>query len=143
MDSNENETMETGDDASKEKEKEQMQQIRAILSYYQDAKQFANQMNQCCSIISELLTSSLKTEVVSAMKFFVTAYRFELEGCDVGIKKMVHKIWEKDVGDKEGASIRDVLLNCFQELHLDNALVGENADFKTAENLIKYKLFDF
>ena len=143
MDSNENETMETGDDASKEKEKEQMQQIRAILSYYQDAKQFANQMNQCCSIISELLTSSLKTEVVSAMKFFVTAYRFELEGCDVGIKKMVHKIWEKDVGDKEGASIRDVLLNCFQELHLDNALVGENADFKTAENLIKYELFDF
>ena len=133
------ENMETKEDESKDQEKEQLQQIRAILSYYQDAKHFATQMNQCCAIICELLTSSLKTEVVSAMKFFVTAYRFELEGCEVGIKKMVHKIWEKDIGDKEGASIRDVLLNCFQELHFDTTSEQENSDFKTAENLIKFE----
>ena len=119
-----------------DKEKEQMQQIRAILSYYQDAKHFSTQMDECCSIVSELLTSSLKTEVISAMKFLVTAYRFELEGCELGIKKMIHKIWEKDVGDKEGGSVRDVLLTCFQELHIEN-LSDEKSNFKTAENLIR------
>jgi condensin complex subunit 1 len=63
----------------------ELKQLRSLLHYYQDAQQFSRSLNQACTIIAQLLNSTLKTEVVMAMKFFVTAYRFELEGAEVRV----------------------------------------------------------
>jgi condensin complex subunit 1 len=58
-------------------------QIEPLLKYYQDALLFAKMLNQACPIVCDLLESSLKTEVVGALKFFVVAHRFEVEGAMV------------------------------------------------------------
>ena len=51
---------------------------------------------------------------------------------------MVHKIWDKDPTEKEGASVRDHLANCYDKLYIadedDNQERG--ADI-TANNLIQ------
>jgi hypothetical protein len=57
--------------------------IRALLKYYQDGAAFAKLINSSCAAVADLLGSSLKLEVASAMKFFVTAQRFDLEGAEV------------------------------------------------------------
>jgi hypothetical protein len=49
---------------------------------------------------------------------------------------MVHKIWERDTGDKETGTIRDILISCFQELHLDPPETT-NKEQTMAINLIK------
>jgi condensin complex subunit 1 len=61
----------------------ELKQLSSLLYYYQDAQRFSNSLNRACHIVAQLLNSTLKTEVVMAMKFFVTAYRFELEGAEV------------------------------------------------------------
>ncbi|KAJ3373530.1 Condensin complex subunit [Kappamyces sp. JEL0680] len=94
-------------------------QLQALLKYYQDALAFSTLVNSCCASVGDLLSSALKTEVIASMRFFVTAHRFELEGAQVGVLKMVHKIWDKDTGDKEAGSVRDVLVTSFYDIHLN------------------------
>jgi hypothetical protein len=57
--------------------------LQALLKYYQDGAAFSKLINSCCDAVADLLGSSLKLEVTSAMKFFVTAHRFDLEGAEV------------------------------------------------------------
>jgi condensin complex subunit 1 len=69
--------------ATKPIDEAELKQLRSLLSYYQDARVFSKSINQACELVAQLLNSSLKTEVIMAMKFFVSAYRFELEGAEV------------------------------------------------------------
>lgn len=57
--------------------------LQALLKYYQDGAAFAKLINSSCASVADLLGSSLKLEVSSAMKFFVTAHRFDLEDAEV------------------------------------------------------------
>jgi hypothetical protein len=60
-------------------------QLQGLLKYYQDALRFSQSINESCTCVADLLSSSLKTEVVSSMRFFVTAHRFELQGAQVSL----------------------------------------------------------
>ncbi|KAI8901190.1 non-SMC mitotic condensation complex subunit 1-domain-containing protein [Globomyces pollinis-pini] len=113
-----------------------LSQLQGLLLYYQDGVVFSKEINEACLLVSELLGSTLKTEIISAMKFFVTAYRFELENAEVGVKKMVHKIWDKDTGEKEAGSVRDVLINSFYDIHMDPPESGIPTGEVVADNLI-------
>jgi condensin complex subunit 1 len=62
---------------------QELNQMQALLKYYQDALSFAKLLNQSCPVVCDLLESSLKTEVVGALKFFVVAHRYEVEGAAV------------------------------------------------------------
>ena len=62
---------------------QEIMQMQALLKYYQDALSFAKLLNQSCPVVCDLLESSLKTEVVGALKFFVVAHRYEVEGAAV------------------------------------------------------------
>lgn len=57
--------------------------LQALLKYYQDGAEFSKLINSSCAAVADLLGSSLKLEVASAMKFFVTAHRFDLEDAEV------------------------------------------------------------
>jgi condensin complex subunit 1 len=54
----------------------------------------------------------------------------------MGVRKMVHKIWDKDTGDKEAGSIREVLIKSFYDIHMDPPETNEPINIVIASNLI-------
>jgi condensin complex subunit 1 len=54
----------------------------------------------------------------------------------MGVRKMVHKIWDKDTGDKEAGSIREVLIKSFYDIHMDPPETNEPINMVIARNLI-------
>ncbi|KAI8855085.1 non-SMC mitotic condensation complex subunit 1-domain-containing protein [Chytridium lagenaria] len=99
----------------------ELQNLRRFLKYYSEGITFFKQMNAASSTFCELLASNVKAEVIEVMKFFVVAYNFDMECSKVGVRKMIHKVWEKESGgaNEEEGSIRETLIQCFKSLYLD------------------------
>ncbi|RKP14096.1 armadillo-type protein, partial [Piptocephalis cylindrospora] len=72
--------------------------LQVQLRYYQDALAFVEQMEEAIPLLTQLLGSTHRAEVVDAMEFFVVAHRYGLEASEEGIRKMVHLVWSKDGG---------------------------------------------
>jgi condensin complex subunit 1 len=119
---------------------QELLQLKKLLEYYQDAKIFSKSMNDACLIVAELLQSTLKTQVIIAIKFFSVAHRFELENAKVGVLKMVHKIWDKDVSEKEENSVRGVLQAAFYDIHMNPPQTTDKIDEKIAFDMLEYHL---
>jgi condensin complex subunit 1 len=54
----------------------------------------------------------------------------------MGVRKMVHKIWDKDAGEKEAGSIREVLITSFYDIHMDPPKTDQPVELLIARNLI-------
>jgi hypothetical protein len=50
---------------------------------------------------------------------------------------MVHKIWDKDTGEKESGSIKTVLIDAFFNIHMDPPKSEEAVEKVVAMNLIE------
>ncbi|KAJ3103470.1 Condensin complex subunit [Phlyctochytrium planicorne] len=100
--------------------------LRSFLKYYSDGITFFKQLNSASSTLCELLASNVKAEVIEVMRFFVVAYGYGMECSKDGVRKMIHKVWDKDANssDDEG-SIRDTLIQCFKSLYLSPEPEGE------------------
>ncbi|KAJ3261750.1 Condensin complex subunit [Boothiomyces macroporosus] len=97
----------------------EIKQLQSFVNYYSDGIKFAQLMNESCSTIAELLSSSTKSEVIAAMKFISVAYRYEIDTAEGAVKRMIHNIWDKDVNDKETGSVRETLINCFSNIYME------------------------
>lgn len=86
---------------------QEIAQMQALLKYYQDALSFAKLLNQSCPVVCDLLESSLKTEVVGALKFFVVAHRYEVEGAAV-------RLFPPSIRSERLTNIRKYIDRCLQ-----------------------------
>jgi condensin complex subunit 1 len=109
----------------------ELKQLNGLLHYYQDALNFTGQIERAAPLIFTLLSSTTKSEIVTAMKFVVVAHRFDMECAQDGVLKMVHKIWDKDTTDAETGSIREHLVKNFYSIYMDLPI-------PSPESLIKY-----
>ena len=75
---------------------ELVQRLRLTKKYYSDALKFINQLEKAIPQLCTLLVSTTKSEVLESMKFFRTAYEYNIQGAESGIKRMLHLIWTKD-----------------------------------------------
>jgi condensin complex subunit 1 len=75
---------------------ELVQRLRLTKKYYADALKFINQLEKAIPQLCILLVSTTKSEVLESMKFFRTAYEYNIQGAEQGIKRMLHLIWTKD-----------------------------------------------
>jgi condensin complex subunit 1 len=112
-----------------------IQKLRLTKKYYSDALKFINQLESAIPTLCQLLVSTTKSEVLEAMRFFRTAYEYNLAGADVGIKTMIHLIWTKDNNSTthveeggpgantgtavEGRGVRATLIESFKSLYFD------------------------
>ncbi|KAI9354061.1 non-SMC mitotic condensation complex subunit 1-domain-containing protein [Zopfochytrium polystomum] len=103
------------DDAAARKE---LGALRRFLQYYTDGIAFLSIVKRAVPTLCELIASNTKTEVVECMKFFVAAFKLDVEGAKEGILIMVHKVWDKD-NDEEGVSIRDSLVKSYLEIYFE------------------------
>lgn len=75
---------------------ELVQRLRLTKKYYSDALKFINQLEKAIPQLCTLLVSTTKSEVLESMRFFRTAYEYNIQGAESGIKRMLHLIWTKD-----------------------------------------------
>ncbi|KAJ3123736.1 Condensin complex subunit [Nowakowskiella sp. JEL0407] len=102
---------------------------RQFLIYYSDAIKFVTQISDAIPVISSLLNSSHKNEVVEAMSFFGVAMRYGIESAQIGIRAMVHKVWDKETSatsnDEESSrstSIRSQLVEVYKMIYFESNL---------------------
>ncbi|KAJ3116454.1 Condensin complex subunit [Phlyctochytrium bullatum] len=108
--------------------------LRRFLRYYSEGMVFFKQLNACSSTLCELLASNVKAEVIEVMKFLVSAHGYKMECAKDGVRRMVHKIWDKGSSSDEEGSVRETLLACFKTLYLEADSASE-APSKRKETL--------
>jgi condensin complex subunit 1 len=129
---------------------ELVQRLRLTKKYYADALQFMHQIERAIPLLCTLLVSTTKTEVLESIRFFRTAYEYNVQGAEIGIKKMLHLIWTKDVnaptavtpGDAEQVDERSVkgqLIETYKSLYFDavEGLAGKQQVSRIAKNMIE------
>lgn len=62
---------------------EKMQQLKLMKTFHTDAIKFIQQVHTAIPIISQLLSSKVKPEVLEAMDFFVKAYDYKIKPASV------------------------------------------------------------
>ena len=90
---------------------------RLMVSYYKDALEFIESLHHAIDLISNLLFSRNRNEVLEAMDFLVLCDAYDLEPSASAIKKMLHLVWVKGTND-EGTSISTHLIHCYKQLFL-------------------------
>ena len=100
--------------------------LRLTKKYYSDALKFINQIESAIPTLCQLLVSTTKTEVLESMRFFRTAYEYNISSAETGIKTMVHLIWTKDNNSTssaeegmDGRGIRASLIEVYRSLYFD------------------------
>ena len=100
--------------------------LRGRKRYYTEALRFINQIESAIPILCELLVSTTKTEVLESMRFFRTAYEYNIMSAEVGIKTMLHLIWTKDNNSTnsteeglDGKGIKASLIEVYRSLYFD------------------------
>lgn len=117
---------------------EKLQQLILMRTFHEDAIAFIEQIHACIPIVTQLLSSKSKAEVLESMDFLVIAYNYQIKMAQDGIRKMLHLIWTKDTSD-EGMSIKLKLFSCFESLYLemDRRCSRRDNISRIAKNLIE------
>ncbi|GAA6010798.1 hypothetical protein JCM11491_002951 [Sporobolomyces phaffii] len=118
-----------------------LQRLRLTKKYYLDAIGFIEAIEASMDTVTELLASSVKSEVLEAMEFCKTAKEYKIEAAEEGVRRMLHLIWSKDeaapsatvasnpgggggdddAGDaqREAKGIRSRLIECYSSLYFE------------------------
>lgn len=129
---------------------EAVMRLRLTKKYYSDALRFINQIESSIPTLCQLLVSTNKTEVLESMRFFRTAYEYNIASSEQGIKTMLHLIWTKDVNatTEEGTetrSIRGNLIEVYRSLYFDVVpdLTPKQQVNRIAKNMIEWVSISF
>ncbi|AJV61132.1 Ycs4p [Saccharomyces cerevisiae YJM1401] len=118
-----------------------LMKLKLMIVYYKDAISFIKEIHKSIELISNLLFSKNRNEVLESMDFLVLADAFDIELSEFGIKKMLHLVWMKGTND-EGTSISVHLIECYKQLFLtapDSCNMQEKAAH-IARNLINLSI---
>ncbi|GAA5965910.1 hypothetical protein JCM21900_006039 [Sporobolomyces salmonicolor] len=102
-----------------------LQRLRLTKTYYVDAIAFIEQLEGAMDTVTELLASSVKSEVLEAMEFCKTAKEYKIEAAEQGVRRMLHLIWSKDDAPtteedgKEVKGIRSRLIECYSQIYFE------------------------
>jgi condensin complex subunit 1 len=83
-----------------------------------EALNFAEAIDEAAEIVTQLLSSKNKSEVIEAMDFFVTIHAYKVSNAKLGIRRMLRLIWTKGNSD-EGKGVQAHLLECYKGLYFD------------------------
>ncbi|BGP48178.1 condensin complex non-SMC subunit Cnd1 [Rhodotorula kratochvilovae] len=111
-----------------------LQRLRLTKAYYVDALAFIDALEGAMDTVTELLASSVKSEVLEAIEFCRVAKEYRLEAAEQGVRRMLHLIWTKDDAapsaaaaaqadgdgeEREVKGIRSRLIECYSQLYFE------------------------
>ncbi|GAB7355440.1 hypothetical protein MBLNU459_g5947t1 [Dothideomycetes sp. NU459] len=97
---------------------EMVNKLSLTRRYYVEALRFIEMLHTASPIITQLLASKNKSEVIEAMDFFVIADAYRIETAKSGIRRMLRLIWTKGNSD-EGKGVQTHLIECYKGLFFD------------------------
>jgi len=97
---------------------EMMNRLQLTRKYYVEALKFIEVIDEAAPVVTQLLSSKNKSEVIEAMDFFVVTDAYKIEGARAGIRRMLRLIWTKGNSD-EGKGVQTHLIECYKGLFFD------------------------
>ncbi|OQD80813.1 hypothetical protein PENANT_c031G09015 [Penicillium antarcticum] len=97
---------------------ELLTRLQLTRKYYNEAIRFIEVLHSASTIVSQLLSSRNKSEVIEAMDFFVVLDAYKIETARGGIRRMLRLIWTKGNSD-EGKGVQTHLIDCYKGLFFD------------------------
>ncbi|PVI07476.1 hypothetical protein DM02DRAFT_551072 [Periconia macrospinosa] len=114
-----------------------MDMLQKTRKYYLEALRFIEIVDEAAEIVTQLLSSKNKSEVIEAMDFFVIIDAYKIPNSRSGIRRMLRLIWTKGNSD-EGKGIQTHLIECYKGLFFDappNYDANDSANY-IAKNMI-------
>lgn len=97
---------------------ELLTRLQLTRKYYNEALRFIDVLHSGSTVVSQLLSSRNKSEVIEAMDFFVVLDAYKVETARSGIRRMLRLIWTKGNSD-EGKGVQTHLIDCYKGLFFD------------------------
>ncbi|KAI4914592.1 hypothetical protein J4E90_004623 [Alternaria incomplexa] len=97
---------------------QELEKFQAVRKYLMEALKFIEVLNDAAEVVTQLLSSKNKSEVIEAMDFFVTIDAYKIANAKLGIRRMLRLIWTKGNSD-EGKGVQTHLLECYKGLFFD------------------------
>ncbi|EAW09151.1 condensin subunit YCS4 [Aspergillus clavatus NRRL 1] len=97
---------------------ELLARLQLTRKYYNEAIRFIEVLHSASPVVSQLLSSRNKSEVIEAMDFFVVLDAYRVETSRSGIRRMLRLIWTKGNSD-EGKGVQTHLIDCYKGLFFD------------------------
>lgn len=97
---------------------QELQHLQLIRKDLLRALKFIEVINEAADIVTQLLSSKNKSEVVEAMDFFVSIDAYRVANAKLGIRRMLRLIWTKGNND-EGKGVQTHLIECYKGLFFD------------------------
>ncbi|OCL01265.1 condensin complex component cnd1 [Glonium stellatum] len=116
---------------------EMMNKLQLTRRYYVEALRFIEVVDAASPIVTQLLSSKNKSEVIEAMDFFVVIDAYKIESARTGIRRMLRLIWTKGNSD-EGKGVQTHLIECYKDLFFDapDSFSANDAANYIARNMI-------
>lgn len=116
---------------------ELLTRLQLTRKYYNEAIRFIEVLHSGSTIVSQLLSSRNKSEVIEAMDFFVVLDAYKVETARTGIRRMLRLIWTKGNSD-EGKGVQSHLIDCYKGLFFDapDSFTPNDAANYIARNMI-------
>ncbi|GLI77067.1 condensin complex non-SMC subunit Cnd1 [Penicillium ochrochloron] len=116
---------------------ELLTRLQLTRKYYNEAIRFIEVLHSASAIVSQLLSSRNKSEVIEAMDFFVMLDAYKVETARSGIRRMLRLIWTKGNSD-EGKGVQTHLIDCYKGLFFDapDSFSSNDAANYIARNMI-------
>ncbi|KAJ6111617.1 hypothetical protein N7523_007678 [Penicillium sp. IBT 18751x] len=116
---------------------ELLTRLQLTRKYYNEALRFIEVLHSGSTIVSQLLSSRNKSEVIEAMDFFVVLDAYKVETARSGIRRMLRLIWTKGNSD-EGKGVQSHLIDCYKGLFFDapGSFSPNDAAIYIARNMI-------
>lgn len=90
---------------------------KLTVEYYRNAVNFIKIVEKGTDVVSRLLYSKNRNEVLECMDFLVLAHAYDIRNAKEGIRRMLHLVWMKGSSD-EGKSIAAHLIDCYRDVFL-------------------------
>ncbi|KAJ5624698.1 hypothetical protein N7510_001007 [Penicillium lagena] len=97
---------------------ELLTRLQLTRKYYNEAIRFIEVLHSASTVVSQLLSSRNKSEVIEAMDFFVVLDAYKVETARSGIRRMIRLIWTKGNSD-EGKGVQTHLIDSYKGLFFD------------------------
>ncbi|KAF2795451.1 hypothetical protein K505DRAFT_302034 [Melanomma pulvis-pyrius CBS 109.77] len=111
--------------------------LQKTRKYYVEALKFIEVLDYAAELVTRLLSSKNKSEVIEAMDFFTIIDAYKIENARTGIRRMLRLIWTKGNSD-EGKGVQTHLIECYKGLFFDappNFNANDTANY-IAKNMI-------
>ena len=116
---------------------EVINKLQLTRRYYSEAVRFIEVIRDASAVVTQLLSSKNKSEVIEAMDFFVVIDAYKIETARLGIRRMLRLIWTKGNSD-EGKGVQTHLIECYKGLFFDapDTFSANDASNYIARNMI-------